>query len=450
MSLVVSAARALNPGHWRSQRGLTRAAFPLQRSTSFLCSDGVLYRAKASHTSEREKPTSFLSSDRVEYKVRASHTSERERARTVAAFYNQPAIEAAAQKKTVRLTPSAILYHGRTDDEATTLKSAQYLQRELPVRIAKRIIGFRSLPFIVGCNPIILGVHEMYIRAFNILNNFPPVRTREDEVNFSRKLGELLDDHKDVVTQLAAGFRECRRHIENEELVARFLDKSLTSRLGIRMLAMHHLALRENKPNYVGIINVGMKLKEVIERSCQFVSRVAVHKYGRVPQLKLSGHVNAIFPYIELPLDYILPEILKNAVRATIESHSEFEMMQLPPIHITIASNEIDFIIRIGDRGGGIPHHLLARALEYNFTTANADSAPEAGQQEGALSNMIEAVNPNPAGGPMHGFGFGLPTSRAYAEYMGGNLEIQAMQGIGTDVYLRLKHINSQGASFRI
>ncbi|XP_042224119.1 3-methyl-2-oxobutanoate dehydrogenase [lipoamide] kinase, mitochondrial-like isoform X2 [Homarus americanus] len=394
--------------------------------------------------------SSFLSSDRVEYRARATHSSERERAKTVAAYYNQPAIEAAAQKKSVRLTPSAILYHGRTDDETTTLKSALYLQKELPVRIAKRVLAFRSLPFIVGCNPIILGVHELYIRAFNILNNFAPITSRDDEINYSRKLGELLDDHKDVVTQLAAGFRECRRHIKNEDLVAQFLDRTLTSRLGIRMLAQHHLALRENKPNYVGIINVGMKLKEVIERSCQFVSRVSSHKYGRVPLLKLSGHVNAVFPYIELPLDYILPEILKNAVRATIENHSEFEMLHLPPIHITIASNEIDFIIRISDRGGGIPHHLTARALDYNFTTANDTSNSEIDQQEGVFSNMMEAVNPNPAGGPMHGFGFGLPTSRAYAEYMGGSLEIQAMQGIGTDVYLRLKHINSPGASFRI
>lgn len=50
-----------------------------------------------------------------------------------------------------------------------------------------------------------------------------------------------------MVTQLASGFRECRRHIQNEELVARFLDKTLTSRLGIRMLVQHHLLLRENK-----------------------------------------------------------------------------------------------------------------------------------------------------------------------------------------------------------
>ena len=61
-------------------------------------------------------------------------------------------------------------------------------------------------------------------------------------------------------------------------------------------LLIHYLSFQ---PNYVGIINVAMKLKEVIERSCQFVSRVAQHKYGRIPELKLSGHVNAVFPYIE-------------------------------------------------------------------------------------------------------------------------------------------------------
>nr|XP_053632201.1 3-methyl-2-oxobutanoate dehydrogenase [lipoamide] kinase, mitochondrial-like [Cherax quadricarinatus] len=193
-----------------------------------------------------------------------------------------------------------------------------------------------------------------------------------------------------------------------------------------------------------------MKLKEVIERSCQFVTRIASHKYGRVPQLKLSGHVNAVFPYIELPLDYILPEILKNAVRATIENHSEYEVIQLPPIHITIASNDIDFIIRISDRGGGIPHHLKVRASDYNFTTANHSSDFGGRATRRRFFQHDGAVNPNLLGGPMYGFGFGLPTSRAYAEYMGGSLEIQTMQGIGTDVYLRMKHINSSGASFRI
>uniref|UniRef100_A0A8C0Z8C2 Protein-serine/threonine kinase n=1 Tax=Cyanistes caeruleus TaxID=156563 RepID=A0A8C0Z8C2_CYACU len=56
-------------------------------------------------------------------------------------------------------------------------KSARYLQQELPVRIAHRIQGFRNLPFIIGCNPTILHVHELYIRAFQKLSDFPPVST---------------------------------------------------------------------------------------------------------------------------------------------------------------------------------------------------------------------------------------------------------------------------------
>lgn len=54
---------------------------------------------------------------------------------------------------------------------------------------------------------------------------------------------------QNVVTHLAQGFRECRRHIQDEESVARFLDTTLTSRLSIRMLAQHHLSLRESKVN---------------------------------------------------------------------------------------------------------------------------------------------------------------------------------------------------------
>uniref|UniRef100_A0A8C0U3F8 Protein-serine/threonine kinase n=1 Tax=Cyanistes caeruleus TaxID=156563 RepID=A0A8C0U3F8_CYACU len=93
-------------------------------------------------------------------------------------------------------------------------KSARYLQQELPVRIAHRIQGFRNLPFIIGCNPTILHVHELYIRAFQKLSDFPPIQVRSDESRYCALLRQLLEDHKDVVTLLAEGLRECRRHIQ--------------------------------------------------------------------------------------------------------------------------------------------------------------------------------------------------------------------------------------------
>ncbi len=93
-------------------------------------------------------------------------------------------------------------------------RSAQYLHKELPIRIAHRIVAIRNLPFIVGCNPTILAVHELYIRAFNILNDFPEILTAADEERYSHVLRELLEDHKDVISMLAQGFRECSKHIK--------------------------------------------------------------------------------------------------------------------------------------------------------------------------------------------------------------------------------------------
>ncbi|XP_073648193.1 branched-chain alpha-ketoacid dehydrogenase kinase isoform X4 [Tursiops truncatus] len=330
----------------------------------------------------------------------------RERSKTVTSFYNQSAIDVAAEKK-----------------------SARYLQQELPVRIAHRIKGFRSLPFIIGCNPTILHV----------------IKDQTDDAQYCQLVRQLLDDHKDVVTLLAEGLRESRKHIEDEKLVRYFLDKTLTSRLGIRMLATHHLALHEDKPDFVGIICTRLSPKKIIEKWVDFARRLCEHKYGNAPRVRINGHVAARFPFIPMPLDYILPELLKNAMRATMESHLDTPY-NVPDVVITIANNDIDLVIRISDRGGGIAHKDLDRVMDYHFTTA------EASTQDPRISPLFGHLDLHSGGqsGPMHGFGFGLPTSRAYAEYLGGSLRLQSLQGIGTDVYLRLRHIDGREESFRI
>ncbi|XP_051632208.1 3-methyl-2-oxobutanoate dehydrogenase [lipoamide] kinase, mitochondrial [Manacus candei] len=368
----------------------------------------------------------------------------RERSKAVTSFYHQPAIDAAADKPSVRLTPTTLLYSGRSQDGSHILNSARYLQQELPVRIAHRIQGFRNLPFIIGCNPTILHVHELYIRAFQKLSDFPPIQGQSDESRYCSLLRQLLEDHKDVVTLLAEGFRECRRHIQDERLLRPFLDKTLTSRLGMRLLATHHLALHEDKPDFVGIICTRMSPKKLVEKWVDFARRLCEHQYGNAPRVRINGHVAARFPFIPLPLDYVLPELLKNAMRATMESHLDTPY-NVPDIVVTIANNDIDLVIRISDRGGGIPHELLDKVTEYHFSTAEASAQdPRLG---GPFRTLMDG---NSQAGPMHGFGFGLPTSRAYAEYLGGSLVLQSLQGVGTDVYLRLRHIDGKAESFRI
>ncbi|XP_023378207.1 branched-chain alpha-ketoacid dehydrogenase kinase isoform X4 [Pteropus medius] len=292
----------------------------------------------------------------------------RERSKTVTSFYNQSAIDVAAEKPSVRLTPTMMLYSGRSQDGSHLLKSARYLQQELPVRIAHRIKDFRSLPFIIGCNPTILHVHELYICAFQKLTDFPSIKDQADDAQYCQLVRQLLDDHKDVVTLLAEGLRESRKHIQDEKLVRYFLDKTLTSRLGIRMLATHHLALHEDKSDFVGIICARLSPKKIIEKWVDFARRLCEHKYGNAPRVRINGHVAARFPFIPMPLDYILPELLKNAMR-------------------------------ISDRGGGIAHKDLDRVMDYHFTTA------ESSTQDPRINPLFGHLDMHNGGqsGPMHG-----------------------------------------------
>jgi pyruvate dehydrogenase kinase 2/3/4 len=42
---------------------------------------------------------------------------------------------------------------------------------------------------------------------------------------------------------------------------------------------------------------------------------------------------------------------------------------------------------------------------------------------------------------PLAGLGYGLPLSRLFARYFGGDLQIISMEGFGTDAYLHLKNV---------
>uniref|UniRef100_A0A674NYE2 Protein-serine/threonine kinase n=1 Tax=Takifugu rubripes TaxID=31033 RepID=A0A674NYE2_TAKRU len=352
----------------------------------------------------------------------------RERSKTVTSFYNQSAIDISAEKASVRLTLATLLYSGKSPDGHHILSSAKYLHKELPVRIAHRIKGFRSLS----------------MSRLMLLLDLLQIEDQDVEARFCKLVQQLLDDHKDVVTMLAQGFKECRKHMTDEAVLRSFLDSTLCSRLGIRMLATHHLALHEDNPDFVGIICRRLSPKKIIEKWVDFARRLCEHQYGNSPRVRINGHVAARFPFIPLPLDYILPELLKNAMRATMESHLNTPY-NVPDVIITIANNDIDFVIRISDRGGGIPHNIVDKVMDYHFSTA------EESAQDPRMSSLFDNItNSGNQSNPMHGFGFGLPTSRAYAEYLGGSLSIQSMQGIGTDVYLRLRHIDGKGESFRV
>lgn len=71
------------------------------------------------------------------------------------------------------------------------------------------------------------------------------------------------------------------------------------------------------------------------------------------------------FPYVPTHLHYIMLELLKNSMRATVEYHGVDA--DYPPIKVVIAdgSDNEDVIVKVSDEGGGIPRSNMKRIWSY-------------------------------------------------------------------------------------
>jgi [3-methyl-2-oxobutanoate dehydrogenase (acetyl-transferring)] kinase len=473
--------------------------------------------AAPASSSNQSPPAGNANSTNSRKKLTNTVSESRERLHNIRHFYADPEIDKACERPLIRLNPMAMMYMGVSEDNSHLLKSANYLRNELPIRLAYIIKELRNLPFIIGCNPSMLEIHERCIRAFRDFDIFDKeIKDLDAERRFNQIVHNMLEMNKDLLALLCDGFKDTRRYIRNESFIKTNLNRILSARLGIRLLSEHHIALNKqsnlNKifvsedlnddyaeeakqtnidylqssspsdsssssassahrdENWVGIIHRKFSPKKLVETSCRLVTRLCVEKYGVAPKVKIDGHTNAQFPYLPLPLEYILPELLKNAFRATCEQHRESAF--LPDVNITIAVNEKDFVIRIRDRGGGVPHATVGRIFDYHFTTAYDEQKEKrgdvgsnqdgSGASSGSSGDSMNIFVDNSAMGMiceasstrglavMHGYGFGLPTSKAYAEYLGGSLTCQSMQGIGSDFYLRLGLLDVEPEVVRI
>lgn len=364
---------------------------------------------------------------------------------TVTSFYSQNAIEQLALKQSTRLSPLTMMYINKTDDGSHLLRSAEYLHKDLPIRFAHRINDFRNLPFVVACNPHLLEVHERFIKIFHTLHSFPSIKTLEQEKIYTELLQNTLNCSSDTLPLLTEGFRESKRYIKQDMLVREFLDRALTARLAIKMLIEHHIELRKNKPNYIGAICMSFSPKELIESSAKYVQKVCRSTYGQAPNVIITGHVDVSFPYIPTPLCYIVPEMLKNAFRATVEHHQHSDQ-GLPDIEVTISVNDDELILRIRDGGGGMSRSLLEKIFNYDFSSNELLKLPYTDFDNHLYDQLVMENHSN----PMSGYGFGVATSRAYCEYLNGSLNFETLYGIGTDVYIRLGLLTSESRIVRL
>ncbi len=277
------------------------------------------------------------------------------------------------------------------------------------------------------------------------------------------------------------------------------------------MIAEQHRALTETfnshwhfpdaKPtqenDFVGEVFLKCNASEVVTRVGDEITSLARSVYGpqvALPAIKLSGHLDATFPYIPSHLEYIIGELLRNSVQATVErprprrpAAGGEPPAALPPIEVTLCEAPQHVIIRVSDQGGGIAADVLPHLWAFSkhgaratTTLANLQHVPRMAATMQELRNADDGVT---AGAPprFHGFstdlnpdrrsgvgpapgapahpsslssltgrpsdlrlGMGLPLSRVYAEYWAGSLELHSLEGYGVDAFLQISKLGNK------
>ena len=287
--------------------------------------------------------------------------------------------------------------------------------------------------------------------------NWPP-ELSDYNTRFSKTLEGIKRRHDSVVTTVAQGINEYKRkrqRMQIDKSIQAFLDRFYMSRIGIRMLIGQHIALTDQKqahePSYVGIICTKTNVRELAQEAIENARFVCEDHYGLfdAPKVQLVCKPDLHFMYVPGHLSHMLFETLKNSLRAVVETHGA-DKSEFPVTKVVVAEGKEDITIKISDEGGGIPRSTIPLVWTYMYTTV--DTTPD----------LDPDFNKSDFKAPMAGFGYGLPISRLYARYFGGDLKLISMEGsvvssstdatpangsslhrYGTDVYLHLNRLSS-------
>ncbi|KAJ8146643.1 hypothetical protein OY671_000310 [Metschnikowia pulcherrima] len=293
-------------------------------------------------------------------------------------------------------------------------------------------------------------------------------------------LNKIKKRHDATVATMAQGVQEWKtKHqlVQVNSAIQTFLDRFYMSRIGIRMLIGQHIALNMSqasptkqkitkflngsndsgnkgaKPNYVGVICTECNVKEIAEDAVETAKYICEEYYGlfEAPKIQLIAPQESVnFMYVPGHLIHMLFEVLKNSLRATIEFHTpllkqkmieenpeikaediDLNDLKFPPIKVIISEGYEDIAIKISDEGGGIARSEIPLIWTYLYTTVDKTPTLDAEYSQTTFK------------APMAGFGYGLPISRLYAQYFGGDLKLISMEGYGTDVYIHLNRLSS-------
>ncbi|KAK6930358.1 Branched-chain alpha-ketoacid dehydrogenase kinase/Pyruvate dehydrogenase kinase, N-terminal, partial [Dillenia turbinata] len=313
---------------------------------------------------------------------------------------------------------------GSRPTDRNLLLAAQFLHKELPIRIARCAIELESHPYGLSQKPAVLKVRDWFLDSFRDIRYFPDIKDKNDELEFKQMIKMIKVRHNNVVPKMALGVQQLKKTMGTNIVygdmpeIHQFLDLFYMSRIGIRMLIGQHVALHDPDPfpDCVGYIHTKMSPVEVARTASEDACAMCLREYGSAPDIDIYGDPSFTFLYVPSHLHLMVFELVKNSLRAVQERFMDSDRVA-PPIRIIVADGIEDVTIKVSDEGGGIPRSGLPKIFTYLYSTAKPLDEP-------AGLETTDAVT-------MAGYGYGLPISRLYARYFGGDLQVISMEGYG-------------------
>ncbi|KAL7991631.1 hypothetical protein Chor_015887 [Crotalus horridus] len=291
-------------------------------------------------------------------------------------------------------------------DNACEKTSFMFLRQELPVRLANIMKEISLLPDNLLKTPSVQLVQSWYVQSLQEILDFKDKNADDTEAvsRFKDTVITIRNRHNDVIPTMAQGVIEYKDNYGVDPVTSQnvqyFLDRFFMSRISIRMLLNQHTLLfggnvevNPAHPKHIGSIDPKCNVAEVIKDGYENAKSLCDLYYMSCPELILEEK-NVKSPgqpmqvvYVPSHLYYMVFELFKNAMRATMEHHADRGIY--PPVHVQVALGTEDLTVKAG-------------------------------------------------------FGYGLPISRLYAQYFQGDLKLYSLEGYGTDAVIFIKALSTE------
>ncbi len=311
----------------------------------------LVFRLSSTHTSTTSTGSSYdyySVSGKSSLSTMAQTIEPMSTSASASTFPSSSGLEELMREKTTPLSLKAMYQYASRPE--WRLANAQYLHRELPIRLAHRIMELQSLPFGLNQTSSIQSIIHVYNDYLLQIQQFEKPSSTTEEQQFTEFLMNLIMDRHSIPQSIYFGlsslplFDQPPQSLKLDESLEQLefaINHFMMARVGLRFLTehyvlssphpsvhqhLHHSYLRSSSKTSssptIGAISKSCDPLLEIHRVAKQVQQDCQMALGMAPPIQIldacNHHQPRHFTYVPHHLHYMMAELLINSCRAVV------------------------------------------------------------------------------------------------------------------------------------